>query len=241
MYSCFNRCHGCYGMHLLTFDLSTTQTGVAIAVVENNVLTALATTAITPKNPSPADFGFLKTKQKTKNKSGAQVLSYVKHKGEVVTKAEKDRRNYLIRKVAEESRLATTVTEIHSLVEIHNPAFILMEANMAFRNIDTTRQLAEVAGALQAIATTKNIPLEKINVATARAHWNLSRECIKFSKTLNPDALKQVKDLTKETLKYLMLEVFNGYKLDRTMSTDESDALVLLYHWLMQAHIEIRK
>lgn len=228
-------------MNILAFDLSTTQTGVAIACIEDSVLTALKTTAIIPENPSPSDFGFLKTKQKTKTKSGVPILSYVKHRGEILTKAEKDRRNYLIRKSAEESRLATTVTEIHTLVETYNPFRILMEANMAFRNMDTTRQLAEVAGALQAVATTKTIPLEKINVATARSHWNLSKECINFSKTLSQNELKTVKDLTKETLKYLMLEVFNGYKLDRTMSTDESDALVLLYYWLMQESVNIRK
>lgn len=228
-------------MNILAFDLSTTQTGVAVARIDDNVLTSLKTTVIIPKNPSPSDFGFLKTKQKTKTKSGAPILSYVKHKGEVLTKAEKDRRNYLVRKSSEESRLATTATEIHTLVETYNPFLILMEANMAFRNMDTTRQLAEVAGALQAIATTKTIPLEKINVATARSHWNLSKECINFSKTLSIEESKKVKDLTKETLKHLMLEVFNGYKLDRTMSTDESDALVLLYYWLMQESVNIRK
>lgn len=228
-------------MNILAFDLSTTQTGVAVARIDDNVLTSLKTTVIIPKNPSPSDFGFLKTKQKTKTKSGAPILSYVKHKGEVLTKAEKDRRNYLVRKSSEESRLATTATEIHTLVETYNPFLILMEANMAFRNMDTTRQLAEVAGALQAIATTKTIPLEKINVATARSHWNLSKECINFSKTLSIEESKKVKDLTKETLKHLMLEVFNGYKLARTMSTDESDALVLLYYWLMQESVNIRK
>lgn len=228
-------------MNILAFDLSTTQTGVAVARIDDNVLTSLKTTVIIPKNPSPSDFGFLKTKQKTKTKSGAPILSYVKHKGEVLTKAEKDRRNYLVRKSSEESRLATTATEIHTLVETYNPFLILMEANMAFRNMDTTRQLAEVAGALQAIATTKTIPLEKINVATARSHWNLSKECINFSKTLSIEESKKVKDLTKETLKHLMLEAFNGYKLDRTMSTDESDALVLLYYWLMHESVNIRK
>jgi hypothetical protein len=228
-------------MNILAFDLSTTQTGVAVARIDDNVLTSLKTTVIIPKNPSPSDFGFLKTKQKTKTKSGAPILSYVKHKGEVLTKAEKDRRNYLVRKSSEESRLATTATEIHTLVETYNPFLILMEANMAFRNMDTTRQLAEVAGALQAIATTKTIPLEKINVATARSHWNLSKECINFSKTLSIEESKKVKDLTKETLKHLMLEAFNGYMLDRTMSTDESDALVLLYYWLMQESVNIRK
>ncbi len=226
-------------MIILSFDLSTTQTGAAIAAVQNNNLVAVTTTAIKPTNPSPADFGFLKTKQKTKTKSGATVLSYVKHRGEIITKKERDKRNYLVRKLAEESRLATTVTEIHKLIEAHRPSLILMEANMAFRNMDTTRQLAEVAGALQAIATTKSIPLEKINVATARSHWNISKECIIFSKTPSSDRLRKVNDLTKETLKYLVLDVFSGYKLDKDMSTDESDALVLLYHWLLGKSIKI--
>lgn len=226
--------------NVLAFDLSTTQTGVAIAALNDNTLVELITVAITPRNPSPTDLGFLKNKQKTTTKTGIPLQTYVKYKGEKLSKAEGSRRNVLVKRSAEEARLNTTTREINKLVEIYKPTLVLMEANMAFRNMNTTRQLAEVAGCLQAIATTQNIPLEKINVATARSHWNLSKECIAFSRRLETSELAAIKDLTKETLKYLMIQVFDGYKLNKDMSTDESDALVLLHHWLVQQRSVIR-
>jgi len=226
---------------ILAFDLSTTQTGVAVASVTDNCLMSLDTISITPKSSNPADLGFLKTKQRVTTKSGAQVSSYVKQKGEIVTKKEAKARNLLVKKYSETSRLTETVSEISSLLDVYAPSLVLMEENMAFRNIDTTRQLAEVAGALQAMTSTRGIELEKINVLTARSHWNISKECIAFSRTLTESDLKAVKDLTKETLKALMLSEFRWYKLSSSMSTDESDALVLIFHWLTKNDLDWRK
>lgn len=224
---------------VMTFDLSTTCTGVVIAVFDGATLTNLSTVSIVPSSIDPASVGYLKNRQKTKTKKGESINSYVTHKGEIVSKTEKKRRDVIIKRLSEENRLAETTHAIRSLIKDNKPVIILMEANMAFRNMDTTRKLAEVAGVLQAIALAEGIKLEKINVATARAHWNLSRECIKFARNLTEEELQKI-DLTKETLKRLMLDIFSGYKLNREMSTDESDALVLLNHWMSTAGKQLK-
>lgn len=225
---------------VMAFDLSTTCTGVVIAYFDGKDLIHLETTNVIPKDISPTKAGFLKAKQKTTTKTGETITSYVKYKGEKVSKTEKKRRDVLMKKLSEEHRLITTASGVRELIQKYNPTLILMEANMAFRNMDTTKKLAEVAGALQALAVATGVPLEKINVATARSHWNISKECIEYAKTLTPKELARM-DLTKETLKNIMINTFKGYKLNKDMTTDESDALVLLYHWMTTQEKEIRR
>lgn len=224
---------------IMAFDLSTTCTGVVLATFDGDTLLELSTRSISPSNISPTSMGYLKTKQKTKTKRGEDIFSYVVRKGEIVSKTEKKRRDILIKRLSEENRLLETAKAARSLVVDNHPTLILMEANMAFRNIDVTRQLAEVAGVLQAISEAENIPLEKIQVATARAHWNLSKECTTYARTLTERELRSI-DLTKETLKNIMLGTFSGYKLNKDMTTDESDALVLLHHWMKTTGKKLR-
>ncbi len=193
---------------------------------------------IKPSNINPETLGFLKTKQRVETKGGL-ISAYVKDKSEIISRTEKKRRDTMVRTANERFRFQELVREMYSLLLKEKPKYILMEANMAFRNIDVTRKLAEVAGALQALATILHIPLIHLNVHTVRANWDLGKEMVKFASKFTPKQLKSM-DLTKETLKSLLLKKYHSYKLNSKMTTDESDSLVLLDHWLLNNKVNIK-
>jgi hypothetical protein len=220
---------------VMSFDLSTTCTGVAVATTKNRVVQQLCTLAIQPEGINPVDLGFLPRRVKIFPKKGRAFNAYIRHTGEIISKTEKERRDSLVRKASEETRLHTTSKEISRYFKEFQPSVILMEANMSFRSMEVTRKLAEVAGALQALAAANDIPIHKINVHTARARYDIYGAMEKLARTLTPEQKKRV-DMTKETVKFILFNKYIGYGLNTHMTTDESDALLLLDYWLNYAH-----
>lgn len=222
---------------IVAFDLSTSCTGVSVGTIRNSTLTSITTQAIIPQNIKPSTLGYLNTKKIITTKKGEQLRAYLVTKDEIITKTEKERRDREVKKASEEARITFTTTEIQQLLKTVRPDLILMEANMSFRNMDVTRKLAEVSGVLTASAISAHIPLEKVNVHTARSLWNLSKESSLYAKTLPISKLKTI-DLTKETLKHLVLKAFAAYNLEGNITLDESDALVLLHWWLKEHRLK---
>lgn len=216
---------------IAAFDLSTTCTGVAIASLENNYLKHLVTTPIIPSELLPSDLGYLSQKQKVTTKKGEVLRAYVTSKTEVISKTEKKRRDSAVRKAREEHRLKATREELHRILRQFEPNLILMEQNMAFRSMDVTRALAEIAGSLQAFATAQDIEVVKINVHTARSKWDVYNKASDLAKRYTPAELKKM-DIVKETVKFLLLEKYGHYPINHKMTTDESDALLLLDYYL---------
>jgi len=217
--------------YILSFDLSSTCTGVAIAELRKNKLVSLDTLAIKPPALDPRTLGFLPKKGKGKLRDGTLITSYLTSKNEVLSKAEKKKRDFIVKSASEKARLEYTILRLKKLIDHFTPFIIIMEANMAFRSMEVTRILAEVAGALQALAATLNIRLVKLNVHVVRGKWDLYGETKKFVKTITPAQAAKM-DLTKEVLKHLMLNKYARFNLRGNMTTDESDALVLLDYWL---------
>lgn len=213
---------------VISFDLSTTCTGVVIALLDNlgNIKT-IETKAIIPTKIDPTKFGFLKNRLKVNTKD---FSSYLKYRDEIVTKTEKRKRDIFIKKESEKLILSSLSNEILNLFKDSPPDIVLMEANMSFRSIDVTRKLAEISGALQSLCVAGTIPILKINLHSARGLWDLSKESIEYARGITEKELKRI-DLTKETLKALMLKEYKDYKLNENMTTDESDALVIFNYW----------
>ena len=220
-------------MVIAAFDLSTTCSGVAIAEVVNGEIKSLRTLAIAPENVNPEILGFLRTKRTVLTPSKASVFSYVRTKGEIVTKQTKKARDLLYKQVNEDNRVSVMALGINSVMLQEKPDLVLMEANMSFRSMDVTRKLAEIAGVLMSLTITNGIPLIKINVNHARQFYDPTKLLGKFCLARTPQELKAMKDVTKEAFKDMLLTKYQGYDLDCTMTTDESDALVILDFHLM--------
>ena len=218
---------------IMSFDLSTICTGVAIGFINTNSIVSVETISIIPPSAiCPTTFGFLKSKQKTTTKGGKVVTSYVKYKGEIVTVKGKKERDNLVKYSSETGRLQYTADEIGKLISLVGPNLIIQEDNMAFRSMQVTRQLGEVAGVLQGLATVNGIPLVKVNENHARGQYNTSEILKNFCASKTPEELKVIKDVTKHALKEFLFSKYSKFGLNPEATTDESDALLLLDYWL---------
>jgi hypothetical protein len=131
---------------------------------------------------------------------------------------------------SEKARLTSMAEGIGTLLRASHPDLVLLEANMAFRNMSVTKQLGEMAGILSGIAIYCGVTVEKINVHSARSNLNLMAEMGNFAKDKDPAWLRKI-DLTKETIKFRMLTKYKEYGLDKGMTTDESDSLLIFDAW----------
>lgn len=217
-------------MLITAFDLSTTCTGVTIARLEDGVLASLKTQAIIPPGFDTTALGYLPTKRQVKPKSGKPFQAWVTKAGEVISKTEQARRNTEVRITMERERIGFMAISIADILR-SEPDVVLMEANMAFRSMQVTRQEGEMSGVLQGIAAQYHTKVEKINVHSARSKLCIGTEMVNFARGKNPVWLKSI-DLTKETVKYLMLKKYGGkYNLRSDMTTDESDSLLIFDYW----------
>ena len=217
---------------ILVFDLSTTCTGVALCVMSGDSIRTISTTSIIPSKFDLSDLGYLNKRDVVIR--GKKVKAYIKEDGEIITLTTKKKRDVEVKRARETHRLTYTSTELAGLIDSFNPSLIIQEDNMAFRSQDVTRKLGEVAGALQGIAASKGIKLTKINVNTARVMYDVPKLIKEIAKTLSEEELKSIPDLGKEVLKRVMLKKYAKYRLNSSMTTDESDALVLLDYWLVK-------
>ena len=220
---------------VLAIDASTTCTGCAIAVIEVDVLMKLSTSAIIPPEFDPTLFCFLPTKRSTavgKNRKAA----WIKFAGERLTVTEDKKRCLEVKMADERHRRGYMASRLNML--IHSVDLILMEGNMSFRSMSVTRMLGEIAGIIQGLGAAHGKVVEKINVHTARAELDITRASIILaSKGYSEKWLRQA-DLTKESIKVLMLSKYSVYGLNENMTTDESDALLILDTWLRQGGIQ---
>lgn len=222
-------------MKIAAFDLSTTCTGCTLATMTGKVITTLTTTPIIGQNLKPEELGFLHTKRKVVTKKGEVLTAYVVTKDEVISKTEKEQRDSMVRMASEKKRLRSMAKGIDDIILSFGPDIILMEANMMFRSMNATKQLSEVAGILVGLACAHNVDVVKINVATARSRYNVSSAMIKLASERDESWLKKV-DLTKETIKYLMLQEYGDHELNSNMTTDESDSLLIFDAWRRETY-----
>lgn len=221
-------------MIVLSFDLSTSCTGVTESRIEQDDILNMCTYAIIPPKFNPITLGFLKDRKPVATKN---FKAYLHNKEEVVTLKEKKARDVAVGRASEEhytEYITQSITGaiLRAVANYGHVDLVLMEENMAFRSMDVTRKLGEISGILQALAISNNIPIVKVNVHKARGYLQIEKEMSAFASTLPEKVLASSKfDLTKETLKYLMLERYKRYNLSPTMTTDESDSLVIFTYW----------
>lgn len=214
-------------MIILGFDLSTTCTGVAVMRLESNSLVSVSTLAIIPNKLSPEVLGFLKTKKNFETR-GVKYVSFVLHKLERVSMTIKKKRDAQYRKAAKEARLKEMSDNIIEVIDKNKPDLVVYEKNMIFGGILTTEQLAILAGTLRGIVKAKGIKLLELNVNNVRSHYDIVSMIHNYAKGKDPEDLKKIPDITKEVLKEYVCE---KYSLAKSITTDESDALVLLDYW----------
>lgn len=215
---------------VLAFDQSTTNTGYTIAHIDraDNSIVFLTTGTIRPPKTSPKDLGFLKQKGTFENSKGKKYTSLLRARYEEVPYTEAMVRNRLYKHYNERTRYNYIVQGIINLIDETAPHIVVLEQNMAFRNQDITRMLAEIASAIKTIGLAKNIPVEMINVHHARVKWKLLENMPRYAATHN---VARTIDITKDTLKWLVLQKYPTFGLSEDMTLDESDSLIIFDDW----------
>lgn len=218
-------------MLVMSFDLSTTCTGVAIVRLENNSPTSVITRAIIPVDPVPTELGFLLSKKKF-DKRGIKYSAFVKSMLENVSFTEKKCRDRTYRHLTSKRRLETILVEIDTLVKAYKPDLILYERNMIFGGKLTIEQLAKVAGTLLGIAQANGIRILEYDVNKVRASYDVISLVKSYVKGKSVRELRKVKDMTKVVLRELMCK---KYAIKEHITTDESDALLIFDYWRRQS------
>lgn len=213
-------------MIVMAFDLSSTCIGCVVAEVNNKTVARIKSCPITPSAFDVTSLGFLKTKQKVEGKKA--LTSWVRHKGEVVSEAEKKRRDALVRSSKDVSVLAQISQAMGDLISQIKPDLIIVEKNEIFNGMLTSVLLGKVMGTLHGIAGMLRIPIKEYRVSAVRQPLGVSKIVSDFAKRVNPEELRTIPDITKRALRRHMEEVYNT----KFLTDDESDACVVLNYWI---------
>lgn len=221
-------------MRVVSFDSSTTCTGVVVAEIENKNLNivSLKTSAIRPEKFDVLDLGYLGKKRKVvinHSKTTTSTTAWLVSVDEKINMTEKRKRDTRVRLADEAYRRYYMAVGINEVLVAHTDV-VLMEENMGFRSQTVTRKLAEISGIIQGAAAARKLVVSKINVHTARATLDIVNESLVFAQGKDPAWLRNC-DLTKEVVKYLMLKKYDSYNLFEDMTTDETDALLIFDTW----------
>ena len=205
-------------MKVIAFDLSSVCIGCVIAEVEDKEVTKIASCPIIPKKDTniPIKLGFLKTKQKCEN----GLNSYIRYKGETVSKAEKKKRDSLVRESQNKQILDDISNKLSDVITSLKPDIVIMEKHAIFNGILTSVLLAKIAGILIGVAGDNHIITREYPVSQIRKRYNLVKMTREFVSTQTPESLSKIPDITKAAIG---LYLSNKYNI--TFQTyDESDA-----------------
>lgn len=216
-------------MKILSFDLSTTCTGVVGAELNNDKITFIKTFSIVPKIDREAvilKLGYLPSKRRIHLKSGTTIQSYVRPQNDHVTKTEKKKRDVEVRNATNSAIKQEMSIGLNQTISSFNPDLILVERNESFKGVLTTKLLAEARGILEGAA--KEVPIKSYNVISVRSHLDLATLVQQYVDSLaDASQLSGMTHITKYAIKHYLEK---KYKINCN-NTDESDALAVFDYY----------
>jgi hypothetical protein len=215
----------------IAFDLSSKCIGTTCAALSDGEIIYLKTFSIIPATFRPKNLGWLSTKKTFFTAQGAKYSSYVCSRDEKVTKQEAKARDAKFRDEQRRLKLRSIAEKINEVITVVKPTVLIIEKNMAFNGILTTKQLAEIAGEVHAFAGILKIPLFEYYVQTIRKRYNISFLLKEYCKDKTREELMAIEDKNKYLLKLELLKRFGKYGLNENMNFDESDSLAAFAHW----------
>lgn len=213
-------------MKVMSFDLSSVCIGCVIADVENKKVTKIASCPIIPKKDTniPIKLGFLKYKVKTEN----GLNSYIRYRGETISKQEKKKRDSLVRESQNSQILHDISIKLSEIVTALKPDIIIMEKHAIFNGILTSVLLGKIAGILIGVAGDNNIETREYPVSKVRKRYDLTQMTRDFVSTQTPESLSKISDVTKAAIGFMLSKKYNI----SFQTYDESDACAVLDYFI---------
>ena len=214
-------------MRIMAIDSSSICSGIVVADVKDNKLVKIGSAPIIPSKFNVTTLGYLKTKKRMPN----GFLSYVKNKDETVSKTEAKKRNVEVRHKQNNHKAKDIGGQLSYLIKNTKPDLVLIERNRIFNSQLTSVLLGEVMGIVEGVCASCSIDLEKFTVEEMRKSINSTKLVKEFSQKKTEQELISMEDVTKEAIKYYMIEIYGKYGFNPT-TLDESDACLVFHYWL---------
>ena len=214
-------------MRIMAIDSSSVCSGIVVADVKDNKLVKIGSAPIIPSKFDITTLGYLKTKKKMPN----GFLSYVRDKDETVSKTEAKKRNVEVRHKQNNHKAKDIGHQLSYLIKNTKPDLVLIERNRIFNSQLTSVLLGEVMGIVEGVCASCGIDLEKFTVEEMRKSINSTKLVKEFSQKKTEQELISMEDVTKEAIKYYMIEIYGKFGFNPT-TLDESDACLVFHYWL---------
>lgn len=211
------------------FDLNTRGTGIAAAkIIDGEIKTAKVADAKT-KDFDPSTLGFMKSKKTLPtSKNGSKTLNtYYKPGESFVSETNKKKRDKIVRNARNQYYLDKMGKQMVAVLRSVSPDLVLIERNEMFRGVMTIEVLAKLTGILIGECVSLGIPYELHNVNTVRKPYNVPKIVSDFSKTISPEELNGLQDVSKSAIKWYLEEKYSYIGL-KILTTDGSDAFILV-------------
>lgn len=210
-------------LSVIAFDLSSSCIGVTTATVIDGYVTQVKVADIVPRKFTGLDYGY---KTKTPKKIGAGYSAFLKEDEFHITKAEASRRQSDFKVFKHRDLLLDIGKQVSDYISSLDLDLVMIERNMTFNGVLTTKILAEIAGQIHYLAASNAIEFESRSVHTVR---KLIRKAIPLSPADRVQKDGSVALETKAEIKARLKKVY-GHLVDfDTMSEDGSDSLAVFH------------
>lgn len=208
---------------VIAFDLSSSRIGVTTATVAGDHITHVKVEDIVPRKFTGLDYGY---RTKTPKKIGSGYTAFLKPDEYHISKAEASRRQSEFKTAKHRDLLLDIGKQVSAYVAQMDLELILIERNMTFNGVLTTKILGEIAGQVHYLAASKGISFESCNVHTVR---KLIRDNISLSREERVQEDGSIALETKAEIKARLKKVY-GHLIDfKKMSEDGSDSLAVFH------------
>lgn len=215
-------------MRIMAIDSSSVCSGIVLAdTLKDGSVLKVGSAPIIPSKFDVTTLGYLKTKKKMPN----GFLSYVRNKDETVSKTEAKKRNVEVRHKQNNHKAKDIGNQLSYLIKNTKPDLVLIERNRIFNSQLTSVLLGEVMGIVEGVCASCSIDLEKFTVEEMRKSINSTKLVKEFSQKKTEQELISMEDVTKEAIKYYMIEIYGKYGFNPS-TLDESDACLVFHYWL---------
>lgn len=210
-------------LSVIAFDLSSSCIGVTTATVIDGTVTKVTVDDIVPRKFTGLDYGY---KTKTPKKIGSGYTAFLKEGEFHISKSEASRRQSEFKTSKHQDLLLDIGKQVSRFISSLDLDLVMIERNMTFNGVLTTKMLAEIAGQIHYLAASNAIEFESRSVHTVR---KLIRNAIPLSRADRVQTDGSIALETKAEIKARLKKVY-GHLVDfDTMSEDGSDSLAVFH------------
>lgn len=220
-------------MKVISLDLNTNCTGVfGVGMKAGRIEKAMSASILVNDFKVKDHFPFMESKKKLPSSENGHHLhnTYFK-KGEThVSKTEKKRRDREVRHKRNRHQIDAMAKNIADVVRVTNSDLVLIEKNAMFNGILTIELLSKLHGTVIGICRNLGVEYLDFSVQEVRSPYNIPRLVKEFSKTITPERLAGLPDVSKAAIRWHLQKIYSPYGV-RFQTDDESDAALVFDYW----------